>query len=119
MLFFFFFFNDTATTEIYTLSLHDALPILDRQGRPALEHRAEAPGEREGRVSERLVVIGAIARAHGLSGEVRVTPMTAHPERFARLRECLLWDTARDRREQHRITAVRRPGTASPVAFQA
>src|SRR3712207_9107384 len=25
---YFFFFNDTATTEIYTLSLHDALPIL-------------------------------------------------------------------------------------------
>src|SRR5256885_3312143 len=28
----FFFFNDTATTEIYTLSLHDALPILRPQG---------------------------------------------------------------------------------------
>src|SRR3712207_7347107 len=28
----FFFFNDTATTEIYTLSLHDALPILRRLG---------------------------------------------------------------------------------------
>src|SRR5687768_17938932 len=28
---FFFFFNDTATTEIYTLSLHDALPILARR----------------------------------------------------------------------------------------
>src|SRR3712207_7557290 len=28
-----FFFNDTATTEIYTLSLHDALPILLRVGR--------------------------------------------------------------------------------------
>src|SRR5690606_42088809 len=28
----FFFFNDTATTEIYTLSLHDALPILDQVG---------------------------------------------------------------------------------------
>src|SRR5437588_7731968 len=27
---FFFFFNDTATTEIYTLSLHDALPISKR-----------------------------------------------------------------------------------------
>src|SRR5712672_721534 len=27
---FFFFFNDTATTEIYTLSLHDALPILEK-----------------------------------------------------------------------------------------
>src|SRR2546422_11041132 len=29
---YFFFFNDTATTEIYTLSLHDALPISGRQG---------------------------------------------------------------------------------------
>src|SRR5215204_7558105 len=29
-LLFFFFFNDTATTEIYTLSLHDALPIRPR-----------------------------------------------------------------------------------------
>src|SRR3712207_8622523 len=27
-IYFFFFFNDTATTEIYTLSLHDALPIF-------------------------------------------------------------------------------------------
>src|SRR2546426_3732670 len=27
----FFFFNDTATTEIYTLSLHDALPIWERR----------------------------------------------------------------------------------------
>src|SRR3989442_7102963 len=27
----FFFFNDTATTEIYTLSLHDALPICGKQ----------------------------------------------------------------------------------------
>src|SRR6266566_9809015 len=37
---FFFFFNDTATTEIYTLSLHDALPIFPsprpwRSGRTA------------------------------------------------------------------------------------
>src|SRR3712207_7919679 len=30
-----FFFNDTATTEIYTLSLHDALPILGSPGSPA------------------------------------------------------------------------------------
>src|SRR6266508_6748073 len=35
--FFFFFFNDPATTEIYTLSLHDALPIrLARTARRAL-----------------------------------------------------------------------------------
>src|SRR5258707_15351268 len=30
-IFLFFFFNDTATTEIYTLSLHDALPIFHRR----------------------------------------------------------------------------------------
>src|SRR2546429_7677895 len=52
---FFFFFNDTATTEIYTLSLHDALPISPR-GRnrargcsPARRHRA---GPRPGTRSE-------------------------------------------------------------------
>src|SRR5438477_12798827 len=32
--FFFFFFNDPATTEIYTLSLHDALPICPSGGSP-------------------------------------------------------------------------------------
>src|SRR2546426_6809479 len=31
----FFFFNDTATTEIYTLSLHDALPISSDSANPA------------------------------------------------------------------------------------
>ena len=30
----FFFFNDTATTEIYTLSLHDALPIYSDAQKP-------------------------------------------------------------------------------------
>src|ERR1039457_7412811 len=34
---FFFFFNDTATTEIYTLSLHDALLISDHHGDPDLQ----------------------------------------------------------------------------------
>src|SRR2546422_6666931 len=37
---FFFFFNDTATTEIYTLSLHDALPISNRVGRRVGRGRA-------------------------------------------------------------------------------
>src|SRR3712207_4932338 len=46
MLIVLFFFNDTATTEIYTLSLHDALPIyrlLEGQARiaPALEELTE------------------------------------------------------------------------------
>src|SRR5688572_33053906 len=34
--FFFFFFTDTATTEIYTLSLHDALPISGINIQPAI-----------------------------------------------------------------------------------
>src|SRR5260221_13346118 len=37
-MFFIFFFNDTATTEIYTLSLHDALPIC-RFGAEAIDER--------------------------------------------------------------------------------
>src|SRR3989442_12020019 len=52
-LFSFFFFNDTATTEIYTLSLHDALPISvrDRMIGPLEAHsqlaaRREHPGVR-------------------------------------------------------------------------
>src|SRR2546423_10932867 len=41
LIFVFFFFNDTATTEIYTLSLHDALPICRRRPWRA-ESRASA-----------------------------------------------------------------------------
>src|SRR3712207_8835466 len=37
-----FFFNDTATTEIYTLSLHDALPISQERSR-ASQERSRAP----------------------------------------------------------------------------
>src|SRR2546422_11405830 len=41
---FFFFFNDTATTEIYTLSLHDALPILGGHPRgPQALQRVDLP----------------------------------------------------------------------------
>src|ERR1039458_10624087 len=39
--FYFFFFNDTATTEIYTLSLHDALPICHEH---ELRHAQSLPG---------------------------------------------------------------------------
>src|SRR5690349_23020316 len=57
----FFFFNDTATTEIYTLSLHDALPIFEQRergglvGRPAEHVAAEGQrGDLEDRKSTRL-----------------------------------------------------------------
>src|SRR2546429_5776896 len=53
----FFFFNDTATTEIYTLSLHDALPISGRGRRRAepARHGPAAHGPRRAdRKSTRL-----------------------------------------------------------------
>src|SRR3712207_6949399 len=40
---YFFFFNDTATTEIYTLSLHDALPICNPELVRRLNQRAIFP----------------------------------------------------------------------------
>src|SRR6202041_4160396 len=49
----FFFFNDTATTEIYTLSLHDALPISqpDQRGHGAYR-RCDRRSHRNGARSE-------------------------------------------------------------------
>src|SRR5215203_7513251 len=49
---FFFFFNDTATTEIYTLSLHDALPISDdvhrgQDGLPRAQIHPDPHGHRQ------------------------------------------------------------------------
>src|SRR3970040_2506137 len=51
-----FFFNDTATTEIYTLSLHDALPISSKYRRPFLigVHRPIARACVQDRKSTRL-----------------------------------------------------------------
>src|SRR3712207_8248071 len=55
IIYIFFFFNDTATTEIYTLSLHDALPILVRhRAANALEVVLQSVGERAQRRVELL-----------------------------------------------------------------
>src|SRR5256885_12909238 len=57
--FFFFFFNDTATTEIYTLSLHDALPIwvavaIDSSYRQGRHWKSGHHSNRSDRKSTRL-----------------------------------------------------------------
>src|SRR5256885_15026481 len=70
--FFFFFFNDTATTEIYTLSLHDALPAPAGGGPAARTHRcagerAAGPGGPAGEgwhLSEPAVGRAKAARGH-------------------------------------------------------
>src|SRR2546426_10022444 len=67
---YFFFFNDTATTEIYTLSLHDALPILPRPLLLALlgDHLGGRPrdellvGELGGEPRQLLLQPGQLAR---------------------------------------------------------
>src|SRR3712207_8768125 len=79
-MFLYFFFNDTATTEIYTLSLHDALPISGARKSRKKGHLAglafslPTPGLAKdtdpilvGELSERLLVVTAVTeRRHEL-----------------------------------------------------
>src|SRR2546421_9289287 len=64
-MFFFFFFNDTATTEIYTLSLHDALPISVLGG---------------GRVSTPITIPPFVAKARGSSRSEEHTSELHHDQ---------------------------------------
>src|SRR2546428_9740253 len=65
----FFFFNDTATTEIYTLSLHDALPILFDPWSPGSHRcprcRETYSGERHDRAWARYQHLWLAERARG------------------------------------------------------
>src|SRR3989441_12101764 len=75
MLTFFFFFNDTATTEIYTLSLHDALPIYDR--RHGDEGERQQGADAEGRQDSRRLRGRSGGRLHAVRevrGEARALP---------------------------------------------
>src|SRR2546426_3441094 len=88
----FFFFNDTATTEIYTLSLHDALPIHQRAleaapapGRgPAVVVRIQ--GEERGRAADRSGIAGGDRarreRAPGRKPPARDGAADRRPERI-------------------------------------
>ncbi len=68
--------------------------------------------------SEPLVAIGEIVRPHGLRGEVRVAPLTDHPQRFDRLDRCVIWDPALDERLPRRVSGVRRQGDAVLLALE-
>src|SRR2546427_10717098 len=56
---FFFFFNDTATTEIYTLSLHDALPILQIEAQVGA-HRGDPIGHLRDAAADRGAATGPL-----------------------------------------------------------
>ena len=62
----FFFFNDTATTEIYTLSLHDALPISGSIKSGALPQREMGSKRIRGAAATRTGAVkkAEIGRAH-------------------------------------------------------
>src|SRR2546422_2220048 len=62
--FWFFFFNDTATTEIYTLSLHDALPI-SRWSSPVPAFRSRRAAALAGRYRERDRKSTRLNSSHG------------------------------------------------------
>src|SRR5439155_21532946 len=64
----FFFFNDTATTEIYTLSLHDALPISQRAQLEANNLKRKGEAQEIGVKLEGLTVV--LIRQAGESGQL-------------------------------------------------
>src|SRR3712207_8823951 len=72
-----FFFNDTATTEIYTLSLHDALPIFRGRARAHAAGAVEGagarllPGRAARRRARRRVAAHPRRERAGVDGRVR------------------------------------------------
>src|SRR3989449_11051777 len=85
----FFFFNDTATTEIYTLSLHDALPILNRSAKEGA--RSSRHYDDEGVIHPPL------------------EPRCVRPARSGR--------TCRDPRRSHRMLGEQgAPGEGAPIS---
>src|SRR2546428_10139414 len=76
----FFFFNDTATTEIYTLSLHDALPISRREGR-----RDIARAVARGRGPTRGVARSQLLAAHHARSEEHTSELQSRSDLVCRL----------------------------------
>src|SRR5215211_9526041 len=72
---FFFFFNDTATTEIYTLSLHDALPISSPPSVSGITSVSRAPASSR-----------AASRKHAFSrSEEHTSELQSHSDLVCRL----------------------------------
>src|SRR6266540_7184585 len=86
---FFFFFNDTATTEIYTLSLHDALPI----SRPSSNPRRldQHMGTRARRTRRLLLIPAALALLAAGCGATGGGSGQASQSRPARVNLSLDW----------------------------
>src|ERR1051326_7566381 len=111
VLWFLFFFNDTATTEIYTLSLHDALPISleTAEGCPEGTRRRRVPRYRFA-VRDMLVTFNSVFAGFGTGsgsgwwrGEKRGSKRCDHK--------------SRNRKQYRRLNDLSRPaGTPQPRA---
>src|SRR5256885_17212502 len=95
----FFFFNDTATTEIYTLSLHDALPISHFEGYRVQHNLSRGPGKGGVRFHQDVTLSEVMALSAwmsvknaavnvpygGAKGGIRVDPRTLSHAELERL----------------------------------
>src|SRR2546426_9395109 len=112
----FFFFNDTATTEIYTLSLHDALPISrsrrrrgrGRRGTPPASSRTRSPTRPGGRSRgslEQAVRLLCLDPARLLLDVVHRLVVLRLGEDRLQVRRVFLWVV--DRLAVHRVALMR------------
>src|SRR2546425_10027339 len=101
---FFFFFNDTATTEIYTLSLHDALPIYAAMAPESPPTRTGGDGDGHGHADVRIPWRHVDAR-HAHRGPD--APAGPGAERGVRPAVPDLHDPAPPRRRRHGAEPVR------------
>src|SRR2546427_6492546 len=104
---FFFFFNDTATTEIYTLSLHDALPISVSRG-PL--HRPEHHFREEWHVPSPRILYKL--RSTSLRSEEHTSELQSQSNLVCRL---LLEKKKKKQTPQHRTTKTNQTATLSPT----
>src|SRR5947207_14766604 len=87
--YYFVFFNDTATTEIYTLSLHDALPICgERTGGDAGGRQFEHGGQRRDHLLALLAfffIAGNEVDAEVVRSEEHTSELQSHSDLVCRL----------------------------------
>src|SRR3712207_9259314 len=89
-----FFFNDTATTEIYTLSLHDALPIS------VLRLANQVEGRSRGRVE-------SVVKAVELLSPEAVQALASRARTYDFFERSSVWDAAPERFRLHGVATQR------------